>query len=76
ERSYFNADEDRKFAWYDHGTAERLLAFLLIWDIGVRQQFEHRFMVRLRSAIFKHAQLLASEMFYASHQASRYHNHA
>ncbi|MFT0521162.1 DUF6270 domain-containing protein [Pseudomonas faucium] len=76
ERSYFNADEDRKFAWYDHGTAERLLAFLLIWDMGCHHQFDTRFMVRLRSAIFKHAQLLASEMFYASHQASRYHNHA
>ncbi|MEO9241476.1 heparinase II/III domain-containing protein [Pseudomonas inefficax] len=76
ERSYFNADEDRKFAWYDHGTAERLLAFLMIWDIGVLHQFDTRFMVRLRAAIFKHAQLLASEMFYASHQASRYHNHA
>lgn len=76
DRSYFNNDEDRKFAWYDHGTAERLLAFLLMWDIGAHHSFDKRFMSRLRLVIFKHAQLLASEMFYASHQVSRYHNHA
>lgn len=76
ERSFYTADEDRKFAWYDHGTAERLLAFLMMWEVGAQYKFDTRFMNRLRLAIFKHAQLLASEMFYASHQSSRYHNHA
>lgn len=76
ERSYFSNDADKKFAWYDHGTAERLLSLILMWDLGAKYGFDTRFMSRLRIAIFKHGQLLASEMFYSSHQLSRYHNHA
>lgn len=76
DRSYFQADPNKKFAWYDHGTAERLLAMLLMWAVGVEHKFDHRFMTRLRLAIFRHGQLLDSELFYASHQATRYHNHA
>lgn len=76
ERSYFQADGDKKFAWYDHGTAERLLAMVQMWSIGLEHRFDHRFMTRLRTAIHRHGQLLASELFYASHQLSRYHNHA
>lgn len=76
ERSYFKPDGDKKFAWYDHGTAERLLAMVLMWAIGVEHRFDHRFMTRLRNAIFRHGQLLVSELFYSSHQLSRYHNHA
>lgn len=76
EQSYFSHDIDKKFSWYDHGTAERVLSFILMWDIGAQYNFDIRFMTRLREAIFKHAQLLSSEMFYASHQSSRYHNHA
>jgi Heparinase II/III-like protein/Heparinase II/III N-terminus len=76
EQSYFQVDGDKKFAWYDHGTAERLLAMVQMWSIGLEHRFDHRFMTRLRSAIFRHGQLLASELFYASHQPTRYHNHA
>lgn len=76
ERSYFQVDENKKFAWYDHGTAERLIAMILMWSVGVEQKFDARFMTRLKSAIFRHAQLLDSELFYASHQPTRYHNHA
>ncbi len=76
ESSYFRIEQDRKYAWYDHGTAERLIAMLLIWEAGLEQCFDLRFMSRLRLAVFRHAQLLASESFYASHQRSRYHNHA
>jgi hypothetical protein len=35
ERSYFQPEADKKFAWYDHGTAERLLAMVVMWSIGV-----------------------------------------
>ncbi|XXE14405.1 heparinase II/III family protein [Pseudomonas sp. Z1-14] len=76
EQSYFSNDLDKKFCWYDHGTAERVLTFILMWDVGTKYNFDSRFMNRLREATFKHAQLLSSEMFYASHQSSRYHNHA
>ncbi|MCQ4239548.1 DUF6270 domain-containing protein [Stutzerimonas stutzeri] len=76
DRSYFSPDPDIKFAWYDHGTAERLLAFLLMHEVGREQSFDFRFMSRLRSAILKHGNLLESEAFYAAHQPTRYHNHA
>jgi len=76
ERSYFNSDADIKYTWYDHGAAERLLAFMLMHKLGRDYQFDRRFMARLEHAIIKHGQLLESEAFYAAHQASRYHNHA
>lgn len=76
DRSFFSPDPDIKYTWYDHGTAERLLAFLFMHDIGIEQDFDYRFMARLKLAVFKHAQLLESEVFYASHQLTRYHNHA
>ncbi len=76
ERSFFCPDPDIKYTWYDHGTAERLLAFLFMRGIGIEQCFDYRFMSRLEYAIYMHAQLLESEVFYASHQPTRYHNHA
>lgn len=76
ERSYFTIDPDTKYTWYDHGTAERLLALLLMHEIGLRQAFDFRFMERLRQAIVSHGQLLESEVFYSRHQPTRYHNHA
>lgn len=76
EHSYFNPDDDAKFTWYDHGTAERLLAFILLWGKGVELGFDQRFMQRLGTAILSHARLLHSEAFYAYHQPDRYHNHA
>lgn len=68
--------EDAKFAWYDHGTAERLLFFLLLWDCGQKYKFECRFMNLLSGALKAHIRLLNSEAFYAYNQSSRYHNHA
>lgn len=67
---------DAKFTWYDHGTAERLLFFLLLWDCGQKYKFEYRFTALLASALQAHIRLLNSEAFYAYNQPSRYHNHA
>lgn len=74
--SFYRQDEDVKFAWYDHGTAERLLAFILLWQRGVELGFDRRFMLQLSEAIVQHGRLLASEAFYAYNQPERYHNHA
>ncbi len=76
EHSFFSPDEDKKFTWYDHGTAERQIVLLLLWAEGLKLGFDQRFMLRLLYSIYYHAQLLNSEMFYASHQRNRYHNHA
>lgn len=76
ERSYFSRDSEDRYTWYDHGTAERSLAFVLVWAAGLEQGFDRRFMLRLRAAMLGHAELLASEGFYAANQPTRYHNHA
>lgn len=68
--------DNLKYAWYDHGVAERTFAFLMLYEAGREHGFDIRFMTRLRRAIHAHAQLLASEAFYAGHQPTRYHNHA
>src|SRR5690606_38794842 len=76
EQSFYTPDQDSKFAWYDHGVAERLLALIIMWAKGVELKLDRRFMQRLAVAIVKHARLLNSEAFYAYHQPLRYHNHA
>ncbi len=74
--SFYNSDSDIKYAWYDHGTAERQLAFILMWFKAIELQMEMRFISRLGKAIVQQAQLLDSEAFYSYHQPQRYHNHA
>jgi len=74
--SFYQVDADKKYAWYDHGTAERLLAFLVMRQLSAEYQCDKRFMQRLDDAIYQHAELLASEAFYAYNQPARYHNHA
>jgi len=74
--SFDRPDINKKYAWYDHGVAERVLALLMLHILGQKHQFDVRFMSRLAYAIYRHAQLLASEVFYACHQSIRYHNHA
>ncbi len=74
--SFDRPDINKKYAWYDHGVAERVLALLMLHILGQKHQFDVRFMSRLAYAIYRHAQLLASEVFYACHQPIRYHNHA
>jgi hypothetical protein len=75
-RNHERPEANTKYAWYDHGTAERVLALLMLYGAGQRQCFDVRILSRLRQAILRHGQLLASEVFYAGHQRSRYHNHA
>lgn len=76
ESSFFKLDPNLKYTWYNHGTAERCMAMVQVYAAGQELGFDIRFMTRLRLAIFRHAQLLASEAFYVSHQPLRYHNHA
>ncbi|GGD35982.1 heparinase II/III domain-containing protein [Sinisalibacter lacisalsi] len=75
-RSYDKPDPNVKYAWYDHGVAERVFALIMLYAQGQKHGFDARIMARLRRAIHRHGQLLASEIFYAGHQPVRYHNHA
>ncbi|WP_447742069.1 heparinase II/III domain-containing protein [Pseudomonas laurentiana] len=76
EQSYLQVDPDQKYTWYDHGTAERTVVFVALWQFGLALRFDYRFMARLASVLFRHTQLLASDAFYALHQPTPYHNHA
>lgn len=76
ERSYYGVDPDPRYAWYDHGTAERLIALLVIAHTVPRDLIEPRLARRLGAALLSHAQLLESEAFYAANQRTRFHNHA
>jgi len=76
DANLFSPTKDIKYAWYDHGTAERLIVLVQMWFLGVKHQFDARFMGRLLYTIYLHAQLMASAAFYASHQNYKYHNHA
>lgn len=74
--SFFSVDDDQRYAWYDHGTAERTVALVLIRDDAVRRRADARYRARLDAALEQHAMLLESEAFYAANQVSRFHNHA
>lgn len=76
ERSCETTDANLMYAWSDHGTAERCLAIIQLYELGQAHGFDARCQDRLRRAIFRHARLLASEVFYAWNQRTRYHSHA
>jgi hypothetical protein len=75
-RNHEHPEANIKYAWYDHGVAERVLTLLMLYGAGQKSGFDVRFMARLRRAILRHGQFLASEVFYSGHQPTRYHNHA
>ncbi|MCQ2000380.1 DUF6270 domain-containing protein [Arthrobacter zhaoxinii] len=76
EDNLWRESDDKRYAWYDHGTAERLIALLLVQHMGGSSGHDYRFSRRLEVAIEAHSRLLESESFYAANQVSRYHNHA
>ncbi|MFW8595914.1 hypothetical protein [Cribrihabitans neustonicus] len=76
ERSKETAEANPMYTWSDHGAAERCLAMLQLFGLGQAHGFDTRCKDRLRHAIFRHARLLASEVFYAWNQRTRYHSHA
>ena len=75
-RSYLQVDSDQKYTWYNHGVAERTIAFVLLWEYCVRHGVDSLFIKYLESTMLSHGQLLESEVFYVSHQRVRWHNHA
>jgi hypothetical protein len=71
------AADDPKYAWYDHGSAERLLSLLIILAKTRRDPVRSiRGEKTLAWQALEHARLLASPEFYAANQNSVFHNHA
>ena len=77
EQSWINPDDDVKFCWYDHGTAERQLSLLMIYHEAVnKKDTDYDYLDKLKKLILLQGRLLESEIFYARNQVDRYHNHA
>jgi hypothetical protein len=71
------APDDLRYAWYDHGSAERLLSILVILAQSGRDPVRSMRGERtLAWQVLEHARLLASPEFYAANQNSIFHNHA
>lgn len=65
-----------KYAWYEHGTAERLIALVHLDMILRQHRPDAAVSAELTAAIYAHALLLASDSFYVHDQPVRHHNHA
>lgn len=76
ENSFYTPDQDIKYAWYDHGVAERVLTLILLRLTTFDLELGYRFEKRLDFALTQQANLLATESFYAKNQPTRFHNHA
>lgn len=74
-KHYVKKTDDMKYCWYDHGTAERLMTFVRLFALSAEMEADLRYMTKLITIIYEHAQLLSSEVFYARDQNYRYHNH-
>lgn len=63
-----------KYLWYDHGVALRLEHLIELWRVG-HDSIEPAAAARLLALMRGHAELLATETFYAHNQPTRWHNH-
>lgn len=66
---------DPRYAWYDHGAAERLNSLLIVLRL-TEPMIGGYARALICDAVLQHARLLANEAFYAANQISRHHNHA
>ncbi|MHA7133485.1 heparinase II/III domain-containing protein [Oerskovia turbata] len=66
---------DPRYAWYDHGAAERLSSLLIVLRLA-EPLIGGYARALICDAVLQHARLLANEAFYAANQVSRHHNHA
>lgn len=71
-----NQSDDLKYAWYDHGVAERTLTLTLAYVELVEAGGDEEVLRRLANMIYRHQELLASDWFYSRNQPFRWHNHA
>ncbi len=74
--SWDNVEKDVKFMWYDHGVAERQLSLIMLYHEANINNFSEDFIAKVKEIILLQGRLLESEIFYASHQVQKYHNHA
>jgi len=77
ENSWLTPDEDVRFTWYDHGTAERQMSLLMIYHECIRSgKNDGDLLDKIKELSAIQGRLLESEIFYARNQLERHHNHA
>jgi hypothetical protein len=76
ETNFYKKTENLRYCWYDHGTAERLMRLIRLWQHFVKEKFDVTSAARLLFVIYKHIELLGNPAFYARNQIYKYHNHA
>lgn len=69
-------NQEDRYIWYDHATAERLMALIIYYYELKRVNFISGHFTLIEDIILGHSRLLATEAFYAANQPFRYHNHA
>ena len=74
--SWHQQEIDTKFMWYDHGVAERQLSLIMMYHECLKNDIGKENLDDIKKILMLQGRLLESEAFYASHQVSRYHNHA
>lgn len=76
QHNYVGEPSDPMYAWYDHGTAERLVVALRLMQFGINRCWDAAFFRMIFNFVYRHAELLASPAFYAYNQNVAVHNHA
>ncbi|GAB5388790.1 MAG: hypothetical protein Alpg2KO_17580 [Alphaproteobacteria bacterium] len=74
---YYDAEpDDLKYAYYDHGTAERLAVMCGLWSVLKSRKASVTEVTRLEACMIAHVRLLANWSFVARNQRVFIHNHA
>ena len=74
--NFDTAPSDQKYAYYDHGAAERLIVLLSLWVILSRVEAASTDRQRILDAAQTHARLVGSWSFANKNQPYFIHNHA
>lgn len=67
--------EDQRYIWYDHGVGDRLITLVMLWRAALELDWHADRLQVVSNLLVRHADLLASDWFYARNQVERWHNH-
>lgn len=67
--------QDQRYIWYDHGVGDRLITLVMLWCAGLELDWNADRLQLVSNLLVRHADLLASDWFYARNQVERWHNH-
>jgi hypothetical protein len=74
--NYFDQPADLKYAYYDHGVAERSMVLLRLLSLLTKARSSYGERVVIAEIAYSHTRLLTSWAFVSRHQPFYLHNHA